>query len=60
MFKVLFETEAEKTVESVNAALLRETGDPSWKFDSMESIDKAEKAGFLVFENNKLLVYADI
>lgn len=60
MFKKLFETEAEKTVESVKAAFERETGDSDWGYDTIESIEKAEREGFLEFNNGLMTVYADM
>lgn len=59
MYKLLFETTAEKTLESVNAAFLRETGDPEWKFESMEEIERAEKYGFLEFEDGKMRAFIE-
>ena len=45
MFTLLFETEAEKTVESINEAFKRETGISDWGYESMDDILKAEKDG---------------
>lgn len=59
MFKVLFETKAERTLESVNDALLRETGDQEWLYESIEEILKSEREGFLVFYDGMMKVYAD-
>ena len=60
MFTLLFETEAEKTVESVNEAFKRETGESNWVYDTLEDILKAEKEGFLEFSGNVMKVYADM
>ena len=60
MFTLLFETEAEKTVESVNEAFKRETGESNWRYDTLEDILKAEKEGFLEFSGNVMKVYADM
>ena len=60
MFKLLFETEAEKTVESVNNAFLRETGDMDWGYETIEDIEKSEKEGFLELRDGKIYVYADM
>ena len=60
MFKVLFSTKAEKTVESVNAAFLKETGDSDWGYDTMEDIERAEREGFLEFNDGIMTVYADM
>ena len=60
MFTLLFETEAEKTVESVNEAFQRETGESNWGYDTLEDILKAEKEGFLEFSGNVMKVYADM
>ena len=60
MFTLSFETEAEKTVESVNEAFKRETGESNWGYDTLEDILKAEKEGFLEFSGNVMKVYADM
>ena len=60
MFTLLFETKAEKTVESVNEAFQRETGISDWGYESMDDILKAEKEGFLEFSGNVMKVYADM
>ena len=60
MFTLLFETEAEKTVESINEAFKRETGISDWGYESMDDILKAEKDGFLEFSGNVMQVYADM
>ena len=60
MFTLLFETEAEKTVESVNEAFAQETGESNWGYESMDDILKAEKDGFLEFSGNVMRVYADM
>lgn len=59
MFKVLLETEAERTVESVNEAFLRETGIADWGYETMEDIEGAEREGFLEFNDGKMTVYVD-
>ena len=60
MYTLLFETEAKKTVESVNEAFKRETGISDWGYDTLEDILKAEKEGFLEFSSNVMKVYADM
>lgn len=60
MYTLLFETEAEKTVESVNEAFQRETGESNWGYESMDDILKAEKEGFLEFSGTVMRVYADM
>ena len=60
MFTLVFETEAEKTVESVTEAFARETGESNWGYDTLEDILKAEKEGFLEFSGNVMKVYADM
>lgn len=60
MFKILFETEAERTVESVKEAFLRETGEDDWGYETLEDIKKGEKEGFLEFKNGKMTVWEDI
>ena len=60
MFTLLFETEAEKTVESVNEAFARETGEDNCGYDRLDDILKAEKDGFLEFSGNVMKVYADM
>ena len=60
MFTLLFETEAKKTVESVNEAFARETGISDLGYESMDDILKAEKEGFLEFSGNVMKVYADM
>ena len=60
MFTLLFETEAEKTVESVTEAFARETGENNWGYDTLDDILKAEKEGFLEFSGNVMKVYADM
>jgi hypothetical protein len=59
MYKLLFETEAEKTVESVNAAFLKETGESDWGYETIEDIEKAEKAGFLEFAGGTMKVFVE-
>lgn len=59
MFEVIFETEAERTVESVKAAFLRETGEEDWGYETMEDIEREERAGFLEFKNGKMKVFVD-
>lgn len=60
MYSVLFETNAERTVESVNKAFLRETGESDWGYNTIEDIEKAVRDGFLEFKDGKMTVYADI
>lgn len=60
MYKELFTTQAEKTVESVNAAIEKETGDRDWEYKSIEEIEKAEREGFLEFNDGNMTVYADM
>lgn len=60
MFTLLFETEAKKTVESVNEAFARETGENNWGYDTLDDILKAEKEGFLEFSGNVMKVYVDM
>ena len=60
MYTLLFETEAEKTVESVNEAFARETGENNWGYDTLNDILKAEKDGFLEFSDNVMKVYVDM
>ena len=60
MYKKLFKIEyTEKTVEAVNAALLKETGESDWGYDTLEDIEKAEKEGFLEFNNGMMTVFMD-
>lgn len=59
MYKVLFTAKAERTIESVNATIFHETGDPNWTYETMEDIEEAEKAGFLEFKDGNMTVYAD-
>ena len=59
MYTKLFEVKAEKTLESVNAALLEMTGDSEWLYETMEEIVKAEKAGFLEFKDGTMSVFAE-
>ena len=59
MYKVLLTAEAERTVESVNEALLKETGIDDWGYNSVEDIEKAERAGFLEFNNGVMTVYIE-
>lgn len=59
MYKLQFEVEnVEPTLESVKAALIRETGD-AWGYETQEEIDKEIKGGFFVFENGNMKVYFD-
>ena len=60
MYKILFTAKAEKTVESVNAAFLKETGESDWGYETLEDIEKAEQAGFLEFSDGVMTVYADM
>ena len=60
MYKLLFETKAEKTLESVNDALLKETGNNDFCYESMEDIERSEREGFLEFEDGCMRVYADM
>lgn len=60
MFKVLFVEKAQKTVESVQAAFERATGQSDWGYDSIEDIEKAERDGFLEFDGDTMTVYADM
>ena len=60
MYKMLFETKADRTVESVQAAFLRETGENDWGYDTMEDIDRAVRYGFLEFEDGIMRIYADM
>lgn len=60
MYGLLFETKAEKNVESVKEAFLRETGDSDWGYDTIEDIEKSEREGFLEFSNGIMKVYADM
>lgn len=60
MFKVLFTEKAEKTVESVNAAFFKATGESDWGYETMEDIEKAEREGFLEFKDGNMTVYADM
>lgn len=59
MYKVLFTEKAEKTVESVQAAFKRATGNSDWGYDTMEDIEKSEREGFLEFHGDMMTVYAD-
>lgn len=59
MYKLLFEAKAEKTVESVNEAFLKETGESDWGYGTMQDIEKAEKAGFLEFNNGMMKVFIE-
>ena len=59
MYKVLLAAKAERTDESVNEALLKETGINDWGYDSIEDIEKAERAGFLEFKNGVMTVYVE-
>lgn len=60
MFKILFTEKAQKTVESVQAAFERATGQSDWGYDSIEDIEKAEREGFLEFKDGTMTVYADM
>ena len=60
MYKKMFTTKAEKTVESVKDAFLRETGDSDWGYDTMEEIERSECEGFLEFKDGNLTVYMNI
>lgn len=60
MYKELFTEKAERTVESVNEAILRATGDSDWCYDSIEDIEKAEREGFLEFHDGEMTVFADM
>lgn len=59
MFKILFEEKAERTVESVNNAFLKATGERDWGYETMNDIEKAEKEGFLDFNDGVMTVYVD-
>lgn len=59
MYKKLFEVEADKTLESVNAAIKEVTGDDEWTFNSIEEIEKQEHEGFLEFKDGIMTVYVD-
>ena len=59
-FRLMFETKAERSVESVNEAFLRETGDSDWGYNSLEDIERAERDGFLEFDNGIMRVFADM
>lgn len=60
MYKVLFKEKAEKTVESVQAAFERATGEKDWGYETLEDIEKAEREGFLEFHGDTMTVYADM
>lgn len=60
MYKVLFTEKAERTVESVNSAFLKATGDSDWGYETMEDIERAEREGFLEFKDGNMTVYADM
>ena len=60
MYALLFETKAEKNVESVKEAFLRETGNSDWGYETIEDIEKSERQGFLEFSNGIMKVYADM
>ena len=59
MFKILFEEKAERTVESVNNAFLKATGESDWGYETMNDIEEAEKEGFLDFNDGVMTVYVD-
>lgn len=61
MFKVLFETEAEKTMESINEAFMRATGDTAigWGYETMEDVEQGIREGWLEFKDGKLIVWAE-
>ena len=59
MYKKFFETKAEKTIESIKEAFLRETGDSDWGYDSMEDITRAEREGLLEFDDGVMTVYVE-
>lgn len=60
MYKELFRFEnVKKTVESVQEAFEKNTGCRDWCYNTMEDIEKAEKAGYLEFVDGDMIVYVD-
>lgn len=61
MFVEILRAEVEnRTVDGVNKAIYEATGDENWTIESEEELEKEIREGFIEFDGNELVIFADM